>query len=131
MTLIVHLQPKKEPTKVLDPPEEDQPTTSVAATALPAVVEAPAATTTAAAAEIGASSELPQRNPMSLLKQPAPLLSIEAYEAVILPMDDLRDAAGRAENCVWNRVCLAHFRFRVFTIVPAFLFRKTTHHFRS
>ena len=35
---------------------------------------------------------------------PAPLLSMEAYEESPMPLDDLRDAAGRSEECVWNRV---------------------------
>ena len=50
------------------------------------------------------SSGIQRRNPMDLLKRPAPLLSMEAYEAEVKPLDDLRDAAGRDETCVWNRV---------------------------
>ncbi len=67
------------------------------------VAEAPPAPEPAAA-EVGAPSGMPRRDPMSLLRMAAPLLSMEAYEDEAKPLDDLRDAAGRSEDCLWNRV---------------------------
>ena len=111
----LHLQPAKGEAKNEAPaqhqgseaPAEPEASTEAPAPAEEAPAPAPAPASAADASEIGASSGLPKRNPMSLLKTAAPLLSMEAYEAAILPLDDLRDAAGRAENCVWNRVCPA------------------------
>ncbi len=45
-----------------------------------------------------------QRDVMSLIKQPAPLLSMEAYEEDDRPLAAAIEAAGRDEACVWHRV---------------------------
>lgn len=45
-----------------------------------------------------------QRDVMSLIKQSAPLLSMEAYEEDDRPLGAAIEAAGREEACVWHRV---------------------------
>ena len=45
-----------------------------------------------------------QRDVMSLIKQSAPLLSMEAYEEDDRPLAAAIEAAGRDEACVWHRV---------------------------
>lgn len=45
-----------------------------------------------------------QRDVMSLIKQSAPLLSMEAYEEDDRPLAAAIEAAGREESCVWHRV---------------------------
>jgi len=57
-------------------------------------------------ADLGASSGLRQRDVMDLIKRPAPLLSMEAYEEDERPLGGLVDAAGRNEKTVWNRVSI-------------------------
>mmetsp|Transcript_20854 Transcript_20854/g.62756 ORF Transcript_20854/g.62756 Transcript_20854/m.62756 type:complete len:1085 (+) Transcript_20854:1468-4722(+) len=44
-----------------------------------------------------------QRDVMSLIKQSAPLLSMEAYEEDDRPLAAAIEAAGREESCVWHR----------------------------
>lgn len=41
---------------------------------------------------------------MSLIKQSAPLLSMEAYEEVDRPLAGAIESAARDETCVWHRV---------------------------
>lgn len=41
---------------------------------------------------------------MDLIKRPAPLLSMEAYEDEETALGHLVDAAGRDEATVWHRV---------------------------
>jgi hypothetical protein len=47
---------------------------------------------------------MPRRDVMSLIKNPAPLLSMEAYEEEDHPLGGIIEAAARDESCVWHRV---------------------------
>lgn len=53
---------------------------------------------------IGQSAGMPRRDVMSLIKNPAPLLSMEAYEEEDHPLGGIIEAAARDESCVWHRV---------------------------
>lgn len=44
------------------------------------------------------------RDVMSLIKQSAPLLSMEAYEEEDRPLGVAIESAARDETCVWHRV---------------------------
>ncbi|KAK9816496.1 hypothetical protein WJX72_001009 [[Myrmecia] bisecta] len=56
------------------------------------------------AAEVGQSTGISSRNPLDLIKRPAPHLSDERNKPQLRPLGKLVDAAAKDEACVWQRV---------------------------
>lgn len=61
----------------------------------------------ASQAEMGVSSGLGRRNPLAMIKAPAPQLS-EKGEAPLRPLSSLELASASDETCIWQRVGAIH-----------------------
>ena len=56
-------------------------------------------------AQLGNSIAAAARDPLSLIKSAAPVLSQDKKQAPARALGALEDAAGRDDTCVWQRVC--------------------------
>ncbi|KAK9809702.1 hypothetical protein WJX73_007079 [Symbiochloris irregularis] len=54
-------------------------------------------------AQLGQSTDVSARDPLSFIKSSAPLLSADKKQAPARPLGPLEDAAGRDDTCVWQR----------------------------